>query len=499
MARESDIGLVGLGVMGRNLALNMEAKGYSVSGYDIDQRATERLLSEGAGKRIFSAYSLPELVASLRRPRKILLMIKAGAPVDSVLDGLLSLLDQGDIVIDGGNSHFRDTDRRYDRLSALGLRYLGTGISGGEFGALHGPSIMPGGDLSAYEQVSQVLADIAARTEDGPCVTYIGPRSAGHYVKMVHNGIEYGVMQVIAEAYDVMRKVLGMSACEISDVFAEWNGEHRSYLMEITHKVLERIDSETGMPLVDLILDTAGQKGTGKWSSQEAFDLGVATPTIKAAVDARLLSAMKRQRLQIGEAFGRTGVLDLGVGVTAECAASQRRDGADVDAALADSDKVDRASLLDDLRDALYLSTVMAYSEGMRLLQIASAEYGYGLKYHEIARIWKAGCIIRSSLLSLIQEAYREDADLISLVVAEPFKHEFERRAGGWRRAISAAATSGVPALAMSAALSHFDSLTSAFLPANLVQGQRDYFGAHTYERIDREGVFHTDWESVGS
>lgn len=479
---KSDIGLIGLGVMGRNLALNIESKGYSVTVYDREPDVTERFVSEtAANRRISPAYSYKELVGSVSRPRKIMLMIKAGAPVDSVIDQLLPLLDNGDIIIDGGNSYYRDTDRRYDRVSELGLSYMGVGISGGEYGALNGPSIMPGGDEETYNSaLKELLSAIAAQAEDGLCVTYIGPRSAGHYVKMVHNSIEYGVMQVIAEAYDVMRKVLGMSAGEISGTFAEWNQEQSSFLMEITAEVLDRADAETGQPLVDMILDTAGQKGTGKWGVQDAFDLGVAVPTISAAVEARIMSAIKSERMLVSSSFGRTGLRDYGIGA--------------VRGAIEGATGCDASSLLRDLKDALYLSTVMAYAEGMKMLQVASREYGYGLRCHEIARIWKAGCIIRSSLLPRVQEAYLEDAGQVSLVTTRQFSGDFRRRTGGWRRAVMTALAHGVPVPAMSAALSHFDNLTSPFLSANLVQGQRDYFGAHTYQRVDRDGVFHTDW-----
>lgn len=518
----SDIGLIGLGVMGRNLSLNIESRGYSVAVYDREPDVTERFVSETAvNRRISPAYSFEELVASLSRPRRIVLMIKAGPPVDSVIDQLLPHLDGGDILIDGGNSHYRDTDRRYDRLTALGFSYMGVGISGGEYGALHGPSIMPGGDEETYNSaLREILSAIAAQAEDGPCVTYIGPRSAGHYVKMVHNAIEYGVMQVIAEAYDVMRKLLGMSAEEISAGFANWNKEQKSYLMEITAEMLDRVDSETGRPLVDMILDTAGQKGTGKWGVQDALDLGLAVPTIGAAVEARIMSAMKNERMLVSRSFSRVGLRDAGVGAivgatqgaveaTVKRAAERATEGAAGGVAeeatvsatqratereAGSATERGRAALLSDLRDALYLSTVTAYAEGMKVLQAASTEYGYGLRYHEIARIWKAGCIIRSSLLSRIQEAYLEDPDPVSLVTTKQFKEDFKRRATGWRRAVLAAQARGVPVPAMSAALSHFDSLTSPFLPANLVQGQRDCFGAHTYQRVDRDGTFHTDW-----
>lgn len=510
----SDIGLIGLGVMGRNLAINIESRGYSVAVYDREPDVTERFVAETvANRRISPAYSYQELVGSLSRPRKIMLMIKAGPPVDSVIDQLLPLLDCGDILIDGGNSHFKDTDRRYDRLSALAISYMGVGISGGEYGALHGPSIMPGGDEETYNSaLEEMLSAIAAQAGDGPCVTYVGPRSAGHYVKMVHNSIEYGVMQVIAEAYDVMRKVLGMSAGEVSGTIAEWNQEQKSFLLEITVEVLDRMDSETGRPLVDMILDTAGQKGTGKWGVQDALDLSVAVPTISAAVEARIVSAMKSERMLVSRSFGRTGLRDPGVGAVGG-AVGARAEGATggpiegpIEGSTAGSTtgsaeestegaaERDTSVLLSDLKDALYLSTVIAYSEGMKMLQAASREYGYGLKCHEIARIWKAGCIIRSSLLPRIQEAYLEDADPVSLVTTRQFSGDFRRRATGWRRAVITAHAHGVPVPAMSAAISHFDNLTSPFLPANLVQGQRDCFGAHTYQRFDRDGVFHTDW-----
>lgn len=468
MNKKSDIGVIGMAVMGQNLVLNIESKGYSVSVYNRTSSKTKSFIEERAqNKEINATYSLEELVDSLKKPRKIMLMVKAGSPVDKVIDSLLPLLEKGDIIIDGGNSYFEDTNRRYKKLSEKGLLYLGTGISGGEYGALHGPSIMPGGSRAAYKEVEDILTDVAAKTADGPCVTYLGPASAGHYVKMVHNGIEYAVMQIIAEAYDIMRKAIGMEPREMSEVFKEWNEEHQSYLIEITYKILNREDHETGNPLINMILDTAKQKGTGKWSVQEALELGVPTPTIGAAVNTRFLSALKSEREKVGEVFNHTFENTL------------------------------KKEFLGALRDALYLSIVIAYAEGMKLLQQASREYNYQLELDEVARIWEDGCIIRSALLKPIQQAFKKNPDLINLILAEEFRDKFREKIGQLRKVVSTSKDLGIPTPTMTAALDYFDGLRSIELPANLIQAQRDYFGAHTYERRDKEGTFHTEWQNI--
>lgn len=471
MDRKCDIGVIGLAVMGQNLVLNMEAKGYRVAVYNRTTATMEKFIKERArDKEIYPAYSIEEMVGLLKKPRKIMLMVKAGLPVDKVIENLLPYLDEGDIVIDGGNSHYSDTNRRFEQLQEKGICYLGTGISGGEYGALHGPSIMPGGDKGAYQEVEKIFQVIAASTEDGPCVAYLGSKSAGHYVKMVHNGIEYGVMQIIAEVYDLMRKGLGLVPGEISRIFKEWNKEHSSYLMEITYKILDWQDEETGKPLVDLILDRARQKGTGKWSVQDALELGEPTPTIAAAVLARNLSALKEERIRINKFYNDV-----------------------TDQSLINN----KVEFIKDLQGALYLAVVIAYAEGMRLLQVASKEYGYDLKLDEVARIWEDGCIIRSALLKPIQQAYKRNPDLVSLIMSEEFQDDFRKRINCLRKVIVSSKKLGIPTPAMSASLDYFDSLRAKDLPANLIQGQRDYFGAHTYERIDKDGFYHTEWQDI--
>lgn len=463
-----DIGVVGLAVMGQNLVLNIESKGFSVAVYNRTEETTRKFLEHRTrDKSILGTYSLEELVGSLQKPRKVMLMVKAGAPVDLVIEALLPYLEEGDIIIDGGNSHFADTNRRYDQLKEKGIHFLGTGISGGEYGALHGPSIMPGGEKEAYSKVENILTKIAAQTDDGPCVTYLGEKSAGHYVKMVHNGIEYGVMQVIAEIYDIMRKAMNIKPAQMSTIFEKWNEVHQAYLIEITYKILAWVDDETGEPLVDIILDRARQKGTGKWSVQDALELAVPIPTITAAVNARNLSALKDEREEIGEALG-----------------------APVEGNLEDE-------FISALEDALYLSVIAAYAEGMRLLQIASEEYNYNLNFAEVARIWEDGCIIRSSLLKPIQQAFKKNSNLINLVLAEEFKDDFIKRIGQLRKVVLESKNLAIPTPAITAALDYFDGLTSVELSANLIQAQRDYFGAHTYERRDKEGLFHTEWQNI--
>lgn len=468
MGGKCDIGLIGLAVMGQNLALNIESAGYQVAVYNRTSATTEEFIKKRAdSKNIIPAYSLEEFAGLLQRPRKIILMVKAGSPVDSVIEGLLPYLDKGDIIIDGGNSFYRDTERRARELKEKGIRFLGTGISGGECGALHGPSIMPGGDESAYWEVEEIFSRIAARTEGGPCVSYLGTGSAGHYVKMVHNGIEYGVMELIAESYDLMRKGMGLSPAEMGDIFRKWNEKQQSYLLEIAGEIMDREDPETGKPLIDLISDVASQKGTGKWTVQEALELGVPLPVITAAVYARYLSAYKGEREEFSRAF----------------AVPER--------------EVTGREFLPVLEEALYLATVIAYAEGMDLLKRASLEYGYGLPFAEIARIWQDGCIIRSRLLKQIQRIYKEEQGVASIILSGEFSRDFAERVGSLRRTVSLAIEGGIPVPAFSAALAYFDSLRARELPANLIQAQRDYFGAHTYRRKDKEGTFHTEWQDI--
>lgn len=463
-----DIGVVGMAVMGQNLALNIESKGYKVAVYNRDHDKTKKFIEERASnKNILGTYTYEELAKSLNRPRKIMLMVKAGKPVDDVIEQLLPNLEKGDIIIDGGNSHYKDTNRRFKYLQDKGIRFLGTGISGGEYGALHGPSIMPGGDKSAYEEMKDIFEAIAAKTEDGPCVAYLGPSSSGHYVKMVHNGIEYAIMELISEAYDIMRKVFRLSADEMHEIFKKWNDEHKSYLMEITYKILEWKDEETGKPLVDLILDSAQQKGTGKWSVQDALDLNISIPTINAAVNARTLSAIKHERLEIGNIFDTPVNNSL------------------------------NNDFINSVRDALYIATIIAYAEGMKLLQVASSEYGYGLDLSEVARIWEDGCIIRSALLKPIQKSFKSKPNLVNLIISEEFRKDFENRIPKLREVVSEIKKIGIPIPAFASALDYFDGLRSKELPANLIQAQRDFFGAHTYQRKDKEGIFHTEWQDI--
>jgi 6-phosphogluconate dehydrogenase len=463
----AQIGLIGLAVMGENLALNIEEKGFPIAVFNRTVARVDEFVARHPGKRIRGCRSLEELVAAIERPRRILLMVKAGEPVDAMIAALRPHLAPGDIVVDGGNSWYEDTERRGKELEAAGIRYVGMGVSGGEEGARHGPSLMPGGPREAYEQLAPILTRIAAQVADGPCVTYVGPGGAGHYVKMVHNGIEYGDMQLIAEAYDVLQTMGGLDAAALKEVFANWNeGELQSFLIEITRDIFGRIDEETGRPLVEMILDTAGQKGTGKWTSQNAFDVGAAIPTINAAVEARILSAMKSERAAASLILPGPHTAPSG----------------------------ERKALVDAVRQALYAAKVVAYAQGMSLLKMASAEYGFGLNLSEIARIWKGGCIIRAALLDRIQCAFQRNPALPNLLIDEEFRAEVSGRQAAWRGVVAGAVTAGIPCLAMSASLGYYDMYRRERLPANLIQAQRDYFGAHTYQRIDREGVFHTEW-----
>lgn len=464
---KSQFGLIGLAVMGENLVLNIERNGFSVAVYNRTASVTQEFAVRHAGKKITPCYSLAELVASLESPRKVMLMVKAGDPVDEVIAQLKPFLEPGDLIIDGGNSFFKDTERRAATLEADGLRYIGTGVSGGEEGALWGPAIMPGGQPDAYALVEPIFQAIAAKAEREPCVTYIGPRGAGHYVKMVHNGIEYGDMQLIAESYDVLHRALNLSAQELHDIYGEWNaGELQSYLIEITRDIFAVNDSETGLPLVDLILDEAQQKGTGKWTSQNALDLGAPIPTINAAVESRIISAYKTERVAATTQLPVPQVSFTG----------------------------DRQGLIDDVRSALYAAKICSYAQGMALLKAASDEYKYNLQYGRIAAIWRGGCIIRARFLNDITAAYEKNPGLTNLLLAPYFKEAILARQAALRRVIQVAVNLGIPCLAFGSALAYFDAYRSARLPANLTQAQRDYFGAHTYRRVDRAGSFHTEW-----
>jgi 6-phosphogluconate dehydrogenase len=467
---KQQFGLIGLAVMGENLVLNIESKGFSMAVYNRTGERTKAFMEgRGAGKRLVPAYTIAEFVAALERPRRIMIMVQAGSPVDDVLGQLKPHLEPGDVVIDGGNSFFLDTERRSKDLAALGIHYIGSGVSGGEEGALHGPSLMPGGPQEGYNLLEPVFRAIAARAPDGdPCVAYIGPRGAGHYVKMVHNGIEYGDMQLIAESYDILSRGAGLTASELHQVFSEWNqGELSSYLIGITADIFAKLDSDTGQPLVDVILDEAQQKGTGKWTSQNALDLGAPIPTINAAVESRIVSAYKMERVAAAKVLH---------GPTA------RYSG-------------DRQRLIQAVRAALYASKICSYAQGMALLKAASAEYEYNLKLTDLARIWRAGCIIRAQFLDKIRLAFERHPDLPNLLLDPEFKEAVESRQEAWRSVVQTAVGLGIPCLAMNASLAYYDAYRSARLPANLTQAQRDYFGAHTYRRIDKEGVFHTEWQ----
>jgi len=465
---KANIGLIGLAVMGQNLVLNMERNGFPVAVYNrTAERTREFMEKRAAGKNICAGYTIEEFAGLLKRPRAIMVMVKAGAPVDAVIEQLVPHLEPDDLIMDGGNSFFKDTERRAQTLAEKGLLYIGTGVSGGEYGALYGPSIIPGGQAEAYERVRPVLEAIAAEVDGEPCVTYIGPRGAGHYVKMVHNGIEYGDMQLIAEAYDLLARAGGLSAVELHEVFAEWNrGELSSYLIEITADIFARVDEETGKPLVEVILDEAKQKGTGKWTSQNALDLGAPTPTINAAVESRIISAYKEDRVAASKVLSGPAIVYEG----------------------------NRETLIQDVRQALFAAKICSYAQGMALLRVASHEYAYDLDLAAIARIWRGGCIIRAGFLNDVNAAFQRDPELPNLLLDSYFKQAVESRQGALRRMIQTAVGLGIPCLAFSSALAYYDAYRTASLPANLTQAQRDYFGAHTYRRVDKEGVFHTEW-----
>jgi 6-phosphogluconate dehydrogenase len=474
MAGRAEFGVYGLAVMGQNLARNLASRQIPVAVYNRTAAKTEEFTRRHGGEGpITGAHEVRELVASLARPRRILLMVKAGEPVDATIKELAPLLEAGDILIDGGNSYFADTERRERELEGQRIRFLGTGISGGEAGALHGPSIMPGGPRDAYSEVAPVLTRIAAQVDGEPCCTYIGPGGAGHYVKMVHNGIEYADMQLIAEAYDVMRQALGLEPPALAEIFQEWNrGDLDSYLIQITAQVLAKQDARTGRPLVDVILDEAAQKGTGKWSSQSALDLGVPTTAISEAVFARYLSAMKPARVHASRLLsGPGGRIEPG----------------------------EREQFVDQVRDALYASKMVAYAQGFEQMRAASHDGGWNVDLGALSRIWRGGCIIRARFLNRIADAYAEQPDLENLLVSAYFQEGTARTQDAWRHVVARAVALGVPTPAFSSALAYYDGYRRERAPANLIQGLRDYFGAHTYKRIDAEGSFHTLWSEDGS
>jgi 6-phosphogluconate dehydrogenase len=473
--KKADIGLVGLAVMGENLVLNMESKGFTVAVFNrTTSKVSDFMAGRGKGKKIIGSLDVKDFCANLEKPRKVMIMVKAGKPVDDTIATLMPFLEKGDIIIDGGNSHFPDTIRRTKELEAKGFLFIGTGVSGGEEGALRGPSIMPGGNPAAWPHVKTIFQAISAKVSDGsPCCEWVGDNGAGHYVKMIHNGIEYGDMQMICEAYFLLKNVLSMEAEELHKVFKGWNeGELDSYLVEITRDILARKDDETGKPMVDVILDTAGQKGTGKWTSQSALDLGSPSPTIAEAVFARCISAIKEERV----------------------IASKILPGP------ASEFKGNRGDFVEDVKKALYASKICSYAQGYQLLKLAAAEYKWNLKYGEIALMWRGGCIIRAKFLGDIKEAFDADPKLANLLLSPFFKKAINDCQASWRKVIATAVQLGVPVPAFSSALSYYDSYRCATLPANLLQAQRDFFGAHTYERTDkpRGQFFHTDWCELG-
>jgi 6-phosphogluconate dehydrogenase len=454
--------------MGKNLALNIESRGFTVSVFNRSPEKTKELLAEHPDKKLTGTYSVEEFVASLETPRRILIMVKAGGPTDDTIAQLVPHLDKGDILIDGGNSFFPDTQRRTKELESQGIRFIGTGVSGGEEGALKGPAIMPGGQRSAYELVAPILTAISAKVNGEPCCTYIGSDGAGHYVKMVHNGIEYGDMQLICEAYQLLKDVAGADTKELHEIFAEWNrGELDSYLIEITKDIFTKIDPDTGKPMVDVILDSAGQKGTGKWTSQSSLDLGVPLSIITESVFSRFLSAMKEERVAASKVL--------------KGPAPKPFDG-------------DRKAFIEAVRKALYASKICSYAQGFAQMRAASEEYGWDLQYGEIAKIFRGGCIIRARFLQNITDAYARNPGLKNLLLDEYFQGVVESYQDAWREVVAVAVSRGIPAPAFASALAYFDSYRSERLPANLLQAQRDYFGAHTFQRVDKAGTFHFQW-----
>lgn len=469
--KQANFGVVGMAVMGKNLALNIESRGYDVAIYNRTASKTEAVISEHPDKNFLPAYTIEDFVNSIEKPRRIMLMVQAGKGTDATIQALLPHLDKGDVLIDGGNTYFEDTIRRNKMLDESGINFIGTGVSGGEEGALKGPSIMPGGQKEAYDLVAPILEEISAKAqEDGaPCVTYIGPNGAGHYVKMVHNGIEYGDMQLIAESYDLLKNILGLSVDELAEVFDKWNqGELDSYLIDITADILTRKDDEgTGKAIVDVIKDAAGNKGTGKWTSQSSLDLGVPLPLITESVFARFISAYKDERVIASKVLPKPEVPAF---------------------------TGDRADLIEKIRQALYFSKIMSYAQGFAQLRTASKEYSWDLPFAEIAKIWRAGCIIRARFLQKITDAYEKDADLANLLLDDYFIEITKKYQQSVREVVALAVQSGIPVPTFSSAIAYFDSYRSEKLPANLIQAQRDYFGAHTYQRLDKEGTYHYSW-----
>ena len=471
---QSQFGMIGLAVMGRNLALNIEEHGFPVAVWDRDGDVVDKFTAENRGKRFAGTKTLADFVKALERPRRIMMMIKAGSPVDQTIEKLAPLLEEGDVVIDGGNSWFKDTQERTKRLEAKRLHFVGSGVSGGEEGARFGPSLMPGGSNESWKAIQPVFEAIAAKSDSGPCVTHVGTDGAGHFVKMVHNGIEYGDMELIAEAYEMLRKGIGASASELADIFDQWNrGPLESFLIEITAHIFRVKDPETKAPLVEKVLDKAGQKGTGKWTAQVALDLAVPVPTIAAAIDARVISSMKDERVAASRVLG---------------------DAARPPAA------ADRRQFIDDVQQALYAAKICSYAQGMALIQAGSAEWKWNITMREMARIWKAGCIIRAKFLDSIMRAYEEKPDLANLLLANEFVMRVKQSEQSWRNAVSFAQSNGIPVPAMSSSLAYFDAYRSADLPQNLTQAQRDYFGSHTYQRNDKGAgapFVHTDWAHI--
>ncbi|MBU3128791.1 NADP-dependent phosphogluconate dehydrogenase [Clostridium tagluense] len=464
---KQQIGVIGLGVMGKNLALNIESRGFSVSVYNRNRIKTDALLIAEKQKNILGTYSIEEFVNSLETPRKILIMIKAGKPVDDAIEKIIPYISKGDILIDGGNSFFMDTIRRNKQLEALGFNFIGAGVSGGEEGALKGPSIMPGGQIDAYKMVEPIFTAIAAKVDGQPCCTYIGANGAGHYVKMVHNGIEYADMQLICEAYALLKGVIGLSNEQLHDIFMEWNsGELDSYLMEITSEIFAQKDNETGEYMVDIILDSAGQKGTGKWTSQSALDLAVPIPTITEAVFSRCISALKDERTLASNILKGPDTVFEG----------------------------DINEFIESVRRALYASKICSYAQGFALMKAAAVEYNWELEYGKIAKIFRGGCIIRAQFLNKINDAYENDANIKNLMLDSYFVDILNSYGKDLRYVVSTAVNLGIPVPGISSALMYYDNYRSANLPANLLQAQRDYFGAHTFERTDKEGIFHHEW-----
>ncbi|MEC0299170.1 MULTISPECIES: decarboxylating NADP(+)-dependent phosphogluconate dehydrogenase [Peribacillus] len=463
------IGVIGLGVMGSNIALNMASKGEKVAVYNYTRDLTDQLVAELDGQSIHPYYEIQDFVQSLETPRKIFLMVTAGKPIDSVITSLLPHLESGDIIMDGGNSHYEDTERRYDELKSKGFSYVGIGISGGEVGALKGPSIMPGGDKDAYEKVAPILTKIAAKVNDAPCCTYIGPKGAGHFVKMVHNGIEYADMQLIAEAYTFLREKLHLEVNEIADIFETWNqGELKSYLIEITAEILRKKDEVTGLPLIDVILDKAGQKGTGKWTSMQAIDNGIPASIITESLFARYISALKEERVHAENIL--TGPENV-------------------------QQKLDKNEWIDYIRQALYMGKVCAYAQGFTQYKMSSELNGWDLPLKDIALIFRGGCIIRAEFLNVISEAYQEQPNLANLLISPYFAEKVAKYQVGLRKVVCEGINSGISFPCLGSSLTYYDSYRTGISNANLLQAQRDYFGAHTYERRDLAGVFHTNWQ----